>query len=220
MLTNDQIKKNHSNSWKTIWMIYNANQKFYKGMFFWVAILLDVIVLIFALLTRSDFYTLICKTVDLHLTILPNLLGFNLGSYALLIGLASSNFLHKFTGGLNEGFTFFQKASAVFAVSVILQAFTLSIAFTIKQIILVQELSIPGSLNIGKCLLQYVNYMFFLGINFLGIYSVLIILMLAKNIFALGQTANFFSGIEQLKAAQSEKKQQTFVEYLLSFLKR
>lgn len=206
MLNQHQIKKNHSNSWRNIWTIYNSNQKFYKGPMFNTTLVLNIGLLIMVLFSDVDIYLFICKTIDLFLSILPNLLGFNLGSYALLIGLASSNVLLKLTKGIDKDFTFFQKASSVFAVSIVLQAITLVSTFLIKQVILVQELSNMSFEKTLGCLVPAINIIVFFSLNFLGIYSLLLILMLVKNIFGLSQTANFFSGIENINNEKKEEK--------------
>lgn len=207
MLNQQQIKENHSSTWKNIWLIYNTNQKFYRGIMFIFSSGLSLAAVFSASILNIDFFTIICKITDLYISIIPNLLGFNLGAYALLIGLASSTFLPSLTKGINKGFTFFQKASSVFAFCITVQAITLIMSFIIRQIVIIQELSMYSmdNKNVIAC---YLNISIFFILNFLGIYSILLILMLVKNIFGLSQTANFFSGMENLKPTEqiTEKK--------------
>lgn len=206
MLSQKEIKRNHSNSWRNIWRIYNANQKFYRGVMFKTTIVLNIALFTLALVLDVDIFLTIHKTTDLYLSVLPNLLGFNLGAYALLIGLASSSILLKLTKDIDKGFTFFQKASGVFAISIVTQAFTLLTTFIIKQVIIFQETDETSYNQSLECLIMGANFCVFIFLNFLGIYSLLLILMIVKNIFGLSQTANLLSGIENINKEKSTRK--------------
>jgi len=206
MFSQEEIKKNHSNSWENIWTIYNSTQKFYKGPMFITTTVLNIAIYIIVFLLNTNLFQLISKTTDLYLSVLPNLLGFNLGAYALLIGLASSNILIKLTKGIDNSFTFFQKASSVFAISIVLQGFTLLIAFIIKQVIMIQEIANFYYDKAFEYLIIGINFCVFVCLNFFGIYSLLMILMLVKNIFGLSQTANFLGGVENIDNEKQKAK--------------
>lgn len=206
MLNQEQIKKNHSSKWPVIWYIYNKNQKFYKGVMFLTSSVFSLFIIITSIVLEVDFFRLICEITDLYISIIPNLLGFNLGAYALLIGLTSSTFLPHLTKGIDKDVTFFQKASSVFAFCIALQALTLIFAFVIKQIVLLQELSDKAHIFLNNDIISLINVSIFFILNFIGIYSILLILMLVKNIFGLSQTANFFSGVENIKSTKNNKE--------------
>lgn len=206
MLNQEQIKKNHSSKWPVIWYIYNKNQKFYKGVMFLTSSVFSLFIIITSIVLEVDFFRLICEITDLYISIIPNLLGFNLGAYALLIGLTSSTFLPHLTKGIDKDVTFFQKASSVFAFCIALQALTLIFAFVIKQIVLLQELSDKAHIFLNNDIISLINVPIFFILNFIGIYSILLILMLVKNIFGLSQTANFFSGVENIKSTKKNKE--------------
>lgn len=206
-MNNEEIKINHSNSWKKLWKIYNKDNSGYKGIMLWVSITLNLIIIIYSALGKVDPFSLLEKYVVLYIEIIPSLLGFNLGAYALLIGLASTSFLNKMTKGINEGYTFFQRASSIFGFCIAVQAVSLIFSFIVKEFIEIQNIknfSAPYIFsNDEACIF---NYIVLFIINFVGIYSITLVLMIIKNIFGISQTANFFNGLENLRNEDTHRK--------------
>ena len=205
-MTNEEIKINHSNSWPKLWQIYNKDNSAYKGLMLWISFALNLIIIIYSSLGKIDPYLLIEKYVGLFIEIIPSLLGFNLGAYALLIGLASTSFLNKMTKGIDKEYTFFQRASSVFGFCIAIQAVSLIISFVIREFIEIQNTKnfiSPFTLCDGEA--EKINYVILFIANFFGIYSITLVLMIIKNIFGISQTANFFNGLENLKDRKTKK---------------
>lgn len=199
-MTSDQIKDNHSNSWKKLWHIYNKDNSGYKGFMLWFSLITNLLIVIYSCLGAADPYLLIEKYTELYIEIIPSLLGFNLGAYALLIGLASTSFLYKMTKGIDEKYTFFQRASSVFGFCIAIQAVALIVSFAIKELMEIQNLNnFVQPVSLGDEFIYKLNYIVLFLANFIGIYSITLVLMIIKNIFGISQTANFFSGLENLR---------------------
>jgi hypothetical protein len=71
------------NSFDTYWINYGGFEEIYKSAYFKISIILSIILSIFG--NTSCWF-------DLPLSILPNILGFSIGAYAILLALGNSNF--------------------------------------------------------------------------------------------------------------------------------
>jgi hypothetical protein len=195
------IKKNHLGDLKTLLRIYNAKGDLYKGKFLWISIAIDILLTVDLGLSRSDIYGAISKIIESYIAILPCLLGFNLGAYALLIGFGTSSFLGRISKNFDKKVTLFQRASSVFGFCVLLQAVALIFVFVTKQIIAIQEST--GSDLLASILpdnaIAMINGSAYFIINLLGIYSITILVKVIENIFSLSQLSHFYSGLEQAK---------------------
>lgn len=202
------LKENHNGSLGKLLKIYNTKGDLYKGTFLWTSIIVNLILIVFVYCLHINTYNLIVSVTDLYISILPSLLGFNLGAYALLIGLASSDLINKMSSSYETKFTSFQRASSVFGFCVLLQAVSLIISFSFKLITTINAGTdlIFSSTTSNTNLIHGINLISFFILNLFGIYSLLILISVIINIFALSQAAHFFAVTKHIKKAQEEEK--------------
>jgi hypothetical protein len=192
------LEKHNGSLWKLL-KIYNTKGALYKGALLWVAISLDVIFIVITNIAHLNGFNLIKTITDLYISIIPSLLGFNLGAYALLIGLASTDLINKMSKSYETKFTSFQRASSVFGFCVLLQAFALIISFIFKLEILVVESATAQLPIIGECWTLIFNSLGLFVLNLFGIYSILILISVIGSIFAISQAAHFFAVRNHIK---------------------
>lgn len=143
--------------------------------------------------------------VDQILTIIPSLLGFVLGGYALLIGFGNIEVIAKKSKKdseiSNSKPTLYQKVSTVFAVGLIMQVLLLILTFGLKILL---EIKLPCLCdNISIC--KSINYIIFTFLIFGLFYVVVMIKDLVINIFNFSQVQHFY--INKSSKNNGEKKE-------------
>lgn len=187
--------------WKQIWALYGwkelfskKNKPFYFSLIFAFIILVIIYSLDVLKIRINSTYEHIGVIIDLGISILPTLLGFNLGAYALIIGFLTNKLLVKALTKKKDGYPSdpLQRISSIFAINIITQAFTLLCIFLLKIFI---GLKIP-SLDIYFCNIELsvtINYLIFFSILFLTLYSVMLLIQNAINIFDFSQLFTHFA---------------------------
>jgi hypothetical protein len=202
MVDKKTLLENHDGSLWTLLKIYNANGDLYKGKLLLYSITINFIITILVWFLKLDCYNLIINFTNLYLSILPNLLGFNLGAYALLIGLSSSNLINKLSATYETKFTLFQRASSVFGFCVLLLAFSLIISFLFHVGIAIGESS--NLFPLTKAQIDLFNILSLFVLNLFGIYSIFILLSVIRSIFSISQAAHFFAVTNHIKSEKED----------------
>ena len=128
---------------------------------------------------------------DLASTILstfPSLLGFSLAGYALIIGASDLKLIGRMSEPLKsnkEKLSYFQTTSCVFASSVLIQCFTLILAFCV-HLIVKQKLTVDN-----ECVCLILNFFIYITLLFFGLFSMLLLCSTVVNLFTYGQTVHF-----------------------------
>jgi hypothetical protein len=188
--------------WKHIWKLYGWKGLFSeKNKLFYFTLIVVCLTLLTILIANECnlSYLLIVKIVDVSISILPTLLGFNLGAYALIIGfLSNKNLLKVLTEKHGDESSYkIEKISGVFAVNIITQAVTLLISFLMKWgIEVIQNIHLSQ-----KCEAFFYNdtYIFLLNnslvtlLMFFNLYSIVLVIQNAINIFDFNQLFTYFS---------------------------
>jgi hypothetical protein len=141
------------------------------------------------LYTHKPIIVLIEIVVDLVLSIIPSLLGFVLGGYALLIGFGNISIIAKQKA--NE-ISLYQKMSTVFSISLLMQIFLLIFAFIVK-FVLKSEFG-SNSQNLADSINSMVIFLLTFGL----IYVTFMIKDLVINIFNFSQYQNLIINKEQV----------------------
>lgn len=177
----EQIKKNHPFSYGGI--LHSYNWKEIKTSYpFWVSILLSFIILIATYFSEKNSYEVVCMWTSQILAIFPNLLGFNLGGYALIIGFGNSELVQSMTKkSENKSTTVFQKLSGIFAFAILLQLSAFVVSF-LASIFVQLKFSSNNDL-----IINFINIPTTLTISFLGFWGLFILPNLVSNIFTFGQ---------------------------------
>lgn len=187
--------------------IYNAKGDLYKGRFLLISLSINCVFILVLNLIAEEFHTIIVNLVDLYIAVIPSLLGFNLGAYALLVGLGSSHLIEKLSATYETKFTSFQRASSVFGFCVLLQAIALIVAFFCKMFIIIGEtpgITLPSFLYDLK-VVYFINTGCLFFLNWIGIYSILILLSVIGSIFAISQASHFYAVTGHMKAENIAK---------------
>lgn len=134
METNQELKDRHQYSIKGIFPKYII-RKFLCSCSMLVSIVIAFVLSFLILYFRiEDTFVLLEDIIEITLNLLPNLLGFCIGGYALIIGMGNIEALKKMSSPMKkrENLSFFQILSSIFAGSLVLQCITLLLSFIIQ----------------------------------------------------------------------------------------
>lgn len=157
-------------------------------MISFIVALLFVVFLYIHCDSMNELYVFLGKTTDILLSLLPNLLGFCIGGYALIIGACSMEIIKKMSTPLNNNknkLSFYQILSSVFASTLVIQCFTLLLTYLVHLFMLLE-------LKTSNEFLGYVINIFLVFILVLfSLLSISLLYYTIINIFNLGQSVHF-----------------------------
>ena len=180
-----QIRQQHSMGLSGLMIIY-PKDKFLKGALLPTLLTLGICLLV--ILEEVSMQAFLQQIVESTVSILPNLLGFLLGGYTILIGFGNTNLLKANTRlAPNRSISLFQMLSSIFALTIYLQALALGIAVVAHF-----TLRIPLTPKPGLSLYLYeaapvVNGIVAPLLLFLLLYSVSSLRDMVINVFGFAQ---------------------------------
>ncbi|RAW01087.1 hypothetical protein [Pseudochryseolinea flava] len=184
----------HIGGWSLLWSIYQDNKPFHKSKIFWCSIAGTTVAFVTIIITEKEIFGVIEYLSAKIVEIMPDILGFNLGAYVLLIGLNSQSILDKITiAQKNSDFSLFQKMSSVFAVSILIQAIALIYGYGAQTVI-----EIGSDVKVTFLFAKWVNIVSFIGLAFFSFFSVVTIPQIIFNIFQFGQMLHYNIAIERM----------------------
>lgn len=193
MNNSDEIIKNNNPGFRALWAIY-SRKRLIKSKFFWFSIIFSIFSFVICFISDEDSYLLIKKTVEVTNNILPNLLGFNIGAYVLLIAFITNKEAKDLTRiEKNKKYSLIQFKSSVFGFSLLVQATTLIFSY---MILVISNFKIPSIFCIISS--EYLNYIFLMLLIFGSTYSISLIIRVILNVFDLGQTLHFFITMDRI----------------------
>lgn len=196
-----EIKKKHDGGIKTLLSIFLKNKRLIKSKQLWASITISILVFLILIFVKNniDLFDLLVNLINRILSVLPNILGFTLTGYALLVSFGNDNFMKEVTIQEDEGYSFYQHFSSIFAWSIIIQASALFVAFVF---------SIIADFHITSKHSGFYNLFAFFLLTFLSIYSLLLVIRLVLNVFSFGQVIQFhYTALELEKQEKYKKKQ-------------
>lgn len=201
METNQELKNSHKFSIKGIFPKYIIRKFLYSySMLISVGItaILSFLIIYFKL---ENTFTLLDEIINITLDLLPNILGFCIGGYALIIGIGNIEALKKMSSPMEkrDNLSFFQILSSVFAGSLVLQCITLLLSFIIK-IILKLEITV-----FSKSIAIVVNCLTIISILFLSTLSLVLLYYTVINLFNYGQSMHFLIRLEKKEQDEQQK---------------
>lgn len=201
METNQELKNSHKFSIKGIFPKYIIRKFLYSySMLISVGItaILSFLIIYFKL---ENTFTLLDEIINITLDLLPNILGFCIGGYALIIGIGNIEALKKMSSPMEkrDNLSFFQILSSVFAGSLVLQCITLLLSFIIK-IILKLEITVSS-----KSIAIVVNCLTIISILFLSTLSLVLLYYTVINLFNYGQSMHFLIRLEKKEQDEQQK---------------
>lgn len=195
MITQDQLKDRHKTGFKGIYTAY-IQKKICRSKGFAFSFVMSFVCFVFlSFYSDSNYYELLSKVVNLNVSVFPDLLGFCIGGYALIIGFGHKEMLEKMSSPLSDkenNMSYFQITSSVFAISVIIQIVAFFTSYITSHIIYIGFYSS----NITLC--KYINIFVITLIFFLSSYSILLLYYMVINIFTFGQMMHFCIRKEKL----------------------
>lgn len=190
-MDNDDLIKRHKTSLRGIFNGYTC-KKFVRSRYFWfsigLALLLTVPYIVWG--KGQSVETMpekIGSLANIVLSAFPSLLGFSLAGYALIIGTINIGVMRMMSKPQEamSDMSYFQFVSSVFALSVLVQCITLSLAFVVK-VVLEQKWEMVVDISSG-----WVNYPAYVFLMLLVIESLALLANTVINIFTYGQTVHF-----------------------------
>lgn len=195
----DEIKKAHQGDWKTFFKIYNWSS-FKTSVPLWFSIITGSLFAALEAFTDVDTYSFLKSLVMLNLSILPSLLGFFMGAYALLLSGFSERILERIVDTKTIKTNSLQKTSSVFGMILFVMAVSLTLNYLTSQIL---NLSYFERLNVSKSVAKTVNITISFILNVISTYSILLTANSVINLFAFSQ---YISGIMTVNAFESDIK--------------
>lgn len=189
----NNIRKEHPTSFKGIYKSYSLKDVF-ESKPFWGSLILTFVFGGLFFFSDKSFYELLLVLNENVLNLYPNLLGFNLGGYALIIGFGNNDLIKGLTKkGKDKKNSIFQRLNGIFAFTLILQAFVLIFAFVSDFVI---------SLDLGTSstpIYYFTNGIALFVITFFGLWGILILPIVIANVFTFGQLHHFTLTKERIK---------------------
>ncbi len=190
-----QLKKLHESSFKGIIKNYGF-QRLVRSFPLILSLLLTIASTIFLSLQKSDLHQINNELITLSLSIIPSLLGFSLGGFAIIVSFNDKDFLKKIsrlsinTDSKKIQPSLFQKVIAVFAWGILMQSLTLIVTFLIKLFLTLQYPNPTGWPCLSSKILPLIQ---FVVLSFLLTYSLLLLPYIIKNVYGFGQITHPYS---------------------------
>lgn len=187
--------ENHKTDLKTLWNIYGGfSNGLFRSIYFKFSFLISLSLVVLCLFIDGLYsYTILKNILEKVLSILPNIIGFNIGAYALIIGFGQKNIVDKLSvkPKSTSKYTLFQEMGATFAFSVLVQSLTITISFIVDFFI--ENLGMVNLFHFNNCILDCINGIVFFLILFMTIYSFVLIPKIVLNVFAFSQLYHFYN---------------------------
>lgn len=194
-ISNEQFAKLHDGTFRSVLRIYWENKPIWKSWCFKWALISSVVILASVFIANQETLKILLLISTLMCSILPNILGFNLGGYVILITLNSSSILKEITDPTKGNkYSTFQHLSSVFAFGLLLQSTALIFSYLV---LILHETFLEKSFS--EILATTINSTVLFMSCFVCAYSLLLIIQIVLNIFNFGQIIHFFTRIEKIE---------------------
>lgn len=182
------MKTIYDPGWGVVWRIY-SKENLKKSI--WLPLILTVVSFAVCLFSKKNPLGLIEYVGSTILSVGPNMLGFTLSGYALMMGLSNSEFIQGLINFREEGkeYSLFQSLNTVFAV-VLGMMFLTTLVGAFTCIIIKAEISLPKDLD---DLTDMYNWICLFILMFLMYYTINAIKDIVINIFNFGQYVQVYA---------------------------
>lgn len=138
---------------------------------------------IIILVSKHGFFYFIKVVTDIGLNVTPDILGFTIAGYAMIVGLSNTNAMNILKGSvLDSGISMFQQLNTTF-IAMLLSALLNLILCVIAKIVTAAEIKVP----LCSWLIESFNGLSYLILVISTFYVVFSIKDLLSNLFSLGQ---------------------------------
>lgn len=182
------MKTIYDPGWGVVWRIY-SKENLKKSI--WLPLILTVVSFAVCFFSKKNPLGLIEYVGSTILSVGPNMLGFTLSGYALMMGLNNSEFIQGLINFREEGkeYSLFQSLNTVFAV-VLGMMFLTTLVGAFTCIIIKAEISLPKDLD---DLTDMYNWICLFILMFLMYYTINAIKDIVINIFNFGQYVQVYA---------------------------
>lgn len=203
------FKKQHQVGLRGLLAIYPTD-KLTRGMM-WPLIVTILVGGAVMLLGKTDNQKNLEDIAGIAVSVLPNLLGFLLGGYTILIGFGNVDLLKSATKVYPEsGISLFQTLSSIFAVTILVQSLTLILGLVVHFGLQI-EIAKKGSFAWLYPMVPALDGVAFLALMFTLFYSVFALRDMVLNIFGFAQMYHQTLTLERI-AAEAEARGQAKAE--------
>jgi len=204
--TLDNIKKTYLLGFRGIIRIaaFKKNYLFSKaGLIILTISILSSIILFYL---KVDLFLILVELKNVMIQFLPNILGFTIAGYSLVVGFVQSNMLNLITEKVTDSdFSIYQKMSAIFATNIVLQCISLFVAFGFHFIGYVDK-DLGYLLNDFACFRISVNLVGTFILTYFFLLSLFITAKIIENIFNFSQLHQYVVNKEKLKNNNSNNE--------------
>lgn len=186
ILTPEEKKLKRLLSRKGISLIYNK-KRILSSFPFWVSLILTGLYIILSCFIKINQEFILKYFIDKFISIFPNLIGFTLGGYAIIVGFGNTDFLQKiaWSGKENESFTIYEILNAIFAFNLVCQIFVLILSLGVDFSFTIHTMS---EIKINASIVYTINFITVCVLIFFATWALFIVPYLAINIFIFGET--------------------------------
>jgi hypothetical protein len=189
----------HRVGFRGLLFIYNW-KRLKKSTPFWLSLIITLLsAAIIGMWFTKLLFASVQSLVALNLSVFPNLLGFTIGGYALIVGFTGVGDLKNFTErAKDEKGSFYQLLVSVFSISIFTQICTIVISYAISFII---------TSKFHDEIFGVKDYRWFAGVNlvvvclliFFSLWSFFTIPYLVVNLFNFAQTNHSIASVRRIE---------------------
>lgn len=196
-----QILAAHPTSYRGVVSAYNLTD-ILKSYPFYLSLFICFILLFATYFSKVGIYNILIIWVEQIISIFPNILGFNLGGYALIVGFGNTELVKNMTKPTKEEnkYSIFQKMSSVFSFTLLLQSFTFAISFVVNFIIKMEF----TTNNIYWY--HVINGTVVALLSFFSLWSIFVLSTVILNVFTFGQMHHLYLTTERMKNNKQQKE--------------
>lgn len=200
----DEIEKAHRSGIRGIFYLYDR-KRLAKSLPFKLSLSIAIIAMLIVVVNYDNNIISLIKSIsETNVDVLPSLLGFTLGGYALIIGFASSgNLKNLTTPAPNEKGSVFQLLVAIFSINILQQFFAFILSFFIS-ISLEFDYGVAVYKNIPS-LIHIVNIVALFAMIFLTLWALFTIPYVVTNLFNLAQINHAIGTVERIAEEDDEE---------------
>lgn len=179
----------HHVSWKGIIAIVEAKTELWINPLI-VCVTLAAGALIFlCCICPEKLYSNLLFVCNINLDVFPNLLGFTLGGFAVLVGFSNGDLLKRSSESEKGNYSVYQILNAIFASHLILQIATLMISY---MVVWVAGLELAENMKYSSTVAVITNCCIFFVVFFCATYSMVLAVYSVVNLFTLSQVNDAF----------------------------
>lgn len=200
------IKDAHPMGWKGVFFAYPLKDLF-KTKAFVISLILTLVVCAFSFVSLSTSTEMLVVLANENISVFPNLLGFNLGAYAIIVGFSGLDLVRTMMKPQkNKRFSLFQETSSIFAYSILVQSIVLIASFVISSLDKINPVNILGLLDFFELVINQISKVLLPILVFLSIYAIVLIPFIVFNIFTFGQMNHALLNVQEFNEARKEEE--------------